>query len=331
VRLIVLRLGLGIVTLWLVSLVVFFATQALPGDPAQAILGRQAANKAVYEALRKQLGLDQPLYAQYFGWLGGVVRGDMGDSIVQRGTFGSDVSDEGVAGAKVTALLKDRVLNSATLVLIAALISIPLSILIGALSAVRRDSKFDTSVNLANLLLAALPEFVIGIALVLLLATTVLHVMPAVSRIDSGASVLSQLELFILPAITLSLAVIPYVSRMLRASTIEVLESDYVMMARLKGLSGNLVLWRHALPNALAPALQVIALNLAWLAGGIVTVEYLFGFPGIGSALVDAVASRDMPMVQALCLLIAAIYVILNLIADIVTILISPRLRTGLR
>jgi len=317
-KLILIRLGLGLLTLWLVSLVVFFATQALPGDPARAILGREAANKALYESLRRQLNLDRPLYAQYFGWLGGVVRGDLGDSIVQQGT-------------KVTTLLKDRVINSATLVLFAALISIPLSILIGALSAVWRDSKIDTSVNLANLALAALPEFVIGIVLVLLFATTVMKVMPAVSRIDPGASLFAQLKLFVLPAITLSLAVIPYVSRMLRASTIEVLESDYVMMARLKGLSANLVLWRHALPNAIAPTLQVIALNLAWLAGGIVTVEYLFGFPGIGSGLVDAVANRDMPVVQALCLLIAAVYVGLNLIADIATILISPRLRTGLR
>ena len=217
------------------------------------------------------------------------------------------------------------------LVLFAALISIPLSILIGALSAVRRDSRFDTSTNLVNLVLASLPEFVIGIILVLLFAISVFHWLPAVSRIDPSVSIFRQLNLLVLPAITLALAVMPYVSRMLRASTIEVLESEYVMMARLKGLSGNTVLWRHALPNAIVPTLQVIALNLAWLAGGIVTVEYVFGFPGIGSGLVDAVSNRDMPVVQALCLLIAAVYVGLNLIADIATILISPRLRTGLR
>ena len=317
-KLILIRLGLGILTLWLTSLVVFAATQALPGDPARAILGKEAANKAQYLALRKQLNLDRPLYGQYFGWLRGVVRGDFGTSIVQRGT-------------KVATLLKSRVIYSATLVFFAALISIPLSILIGALSAVWRDSRFDTTVNLGNLALAALPEFVIGIGVVLLFATTVFKWMPAVSLIDSGVSLFGQLKLFVLPAITLSLAVIPYVSRMLRASTIEVLESEYVMMARLKGLSGRLVLWRHALPNAIVPTLQVIALNLAWLAGGIVTVEYLFGFPGIGTGLVDAVANRDMPVVQALCLLIAVVYVTLNLLADIATILISPRLRTGLR
>ena len=182
-----------------------------------------------------------------------------------------------------------------------------------------------------NLVLAALPEFVIGIAMVLLFAITVFNWLPAVSPIDPGVPISQQLELFILPAITLALAVLPYVSRMMRASTIEVLESEYIMMARLKGLAGRVVLWRHAMPNAIVPTLQVIAINLAWLAGGIVTVEYLFGFPGIGSALVNAVANRDLPMVQALVLLIAAVYVVLNLLADVATILINPRLRTGLR
>jgi len=317
-KLILIRLGLGILTLFLVSVVVFAATQALPGDTARAILGKEAANEARYEALREQLGLNKSVPRQYVDWLGNVVRGDLGESLVQQGT-------------KVTSLLKDRVLNSAVLVLVAALVSIPLSILLGALSAVWRDSRFDTTVNLGNLALAALPEFVVGISLILLFSTAVFKWLPAVSRIDPDVSTLSQLDRFILPALTLTLAVAPYIGRMLRASTIEVLESEYVMMAHLKGLSDRRVLWRHAMPNAIVPTLQVIALNLAWLAGGIVVVEYLFGFPGIGQALVDAVANRDMPVVQALCLLIAGIYVTLNLLADIATILVSPRLRTGLR
>jgi len=317
-KLILIRVGLGILTLWLVSVVVFAATQALPGDPARAILGKEAANREIYLALRAQLHLNRPLYRQYLSWLGGVVRGNFGISLAQQGT-------------PVATLLKSRIINSAVLVLLAALIAVPLSILIGALSAVWHDRKLDTVVNLGNLSLAALPEFVIGMALVLLFALGLFHWMPAISNIGPTASVFSQLKLFVLPAITLSLAVMPYIIRMLRASAIEVLESEYVMMARLKGLSGNTVLWRHTLPNALAPTLQVIAINLAWLAGGIVTVEYVFGFPGISSGLVDAVAHRAMPVVQALCLLIAAIYVVLNLVADIATILISPRLRTGLR
>jgi peptide/nickel transport system permease protein len=159
----------------------------------------------------------------------------------------------------------------------------------------------------------------------------VFKILPATSRVDSSVPLVQQIDLFILPALTLTLAVAPYITRILRASTIEVLESEYVMMARLKGLPERLVLNRHALPNALAPALQVTALNLAWLAGGVVVVEYLFAFPGIGSLLVDSVANRDMPMVQAICLIIAAVYVLANLTADILTILVSPRLRTGLR
>ena len=317
-KLLLIRLGLGLLTLWLVSVVVFAATQALPGDAAKAILGKDSVDIVRYNALREQLGLNRPMLTQYGTWLGGVARLHLGTSLVG-------------GGAKVTTLLHDRIINSAVLVSLAALFSIPLSILIGALSAVWRDSKFDNGMNIINLSLAALPEFVIGIVLVLLLSTAVWKLLPSVSNIDSSAPLGSQWRMFILPVMTLVLAVIPYVSRMLRASTVEVLESEYVMMARLKGVSESRVLWHHALPNAIVPTIQVIAINIAWLAGGIVTVEYLFGFPGIGSALVDAVANRDMPVVQALVLLIAAVYVLLNLLADILTILISPRLRTGLR
>jgi len=316
-KLILIRVGLGILTLFLVSVVVFAATQALPGDTARAILGKEAANVDRYEALREQLGLNEPIAQQYLGWLGGVVTGDLGNSLVQ---------DE-----PVTELLSRRVQNTAVLVFLAALVSIPLSLLLGSITALRRDSKFDVSVSIGSLSLAALPEFVIGIVLVLLFATQIFNWLPAVSRVDPDVPIYQQLELFILPALTLTLAVAPYITRILRASTIEVLESEYVMMARLKGLPERLVLNRHAVPNALAPALQVTALNLAWLAGGVVVVEYLFAFPGIGSALVDAVANRDMPMVQAICILIAAVYVLANLTADILTILVSPRLRTGLR
>ena len=242
----------------------------------------------------------------------------MGDSLVQ---------DE-----PVTKLLGRRVVNTFTLVFVAAVLSVPISLLLGSLTALKRDTLFDTSITVGSLSLAALPEFVIGIALILFFATQVLKgAMPAVSRVDPGLPIYQQLKLFILPAVTLTLAVAPYILRILRASTIEVLESEYVMMARLKGLPERLVLNRHALPNALAPALQVTALNLAWLAGGVVVVEYLFAFPGIGSLLVDSVANRDMPMVQAICLIIAAVYVLANLTADILTILVSPRLRTGLR
>ena len=316
-KLILIRIGLGILTLFLVSVLVFVATQALPGDTARAILGREAANTARYEALREQLGLNKPVAQQYLGWLGGVVTGDLGNSLAQ---------DE-----PVTSLIGRRVINSFILVFIAALLSIPISLFLGSLTALRRDTKFDTTVTIGSLSLAALPEFVIGIILLVLFATQVFKVMPATSHVDPDVPIIQQLDLFILPALTLTLAVAPYITRILRASTIEVLESEYVMMARLKGLPERLVLNRHALPNALAPALQVTALNLAWLAGGVVVVEAVFNFNGIGSLLVDSVKNRDMPMVQAIVLIIAAVYVIANLTADILTILVSPRLRTGLR
>jgi peptide/nickel transport system permease protein len=311
------RILLGLLTLFLVSLVVFAATQALPSDPARAILGRTATPDSL-KALREQLNLNRPVASQYTHWLGGIFTGDLGNSLAAR-------------GEPVTKVLGKRLENSAVLVLLAAVISIPLSILLGVISARRRDGPLDHSMSLVLLALAALPEFVVGIALVLLFATRVFHVLPAVSLIPPDSSPWQNLKELVLPTVTLVLAVSPYVARIMRASMVEVLESDFVEMARLKGMPERHVLWRHAVPNAIAPAIQVIALNLANLAGGIVVVEFVFAYPGIGSALVDGVANRDLPIVQALAVLIAAVYVGCNVVADIATILVSPRLRTSLR
>jgi peptide/nickel transport system permease protein len=312
---IVRRILLGLLTLFVVSLIVFGATQALPGDPAQAILGREATPEKL-EVVREQLNLNRPVTEQYTEWLSGIVTGDLGVSLANQRPVGE--------------FLSDRIVNSAFLVLLAALISIPLSLLIGSLSAMRRDRPLDTITSIVTLALAALPEFVIGVALILLLSTTVLQIFPAVSLVSPGTPVWEELDVVILPALTLVLAVSPYISRIMRGSMIEVLESDYVEMARLKGLRERVVIVRHALPNAVIPAIQVTALQLAYLAGGIVVVEFVFSFPGIGAALVDAVSNRDLPIIQALTMLIAAVYVGLNLLADILTILISPRLRTAL-
>jgi peptide/nickel transport system permease protein len=193
----------------------------------------------------------------------------------------------------------------------------------------RRDRMVDHVGSMISLIFAALPEFVIGIALVLLFATSVFHVFPAVSLIPPGDHAWQHLNAVILPAATLVLAVTPYISRIMRGSMIEVLESEYVTMARLKGLPERTVMLRHALPNAIVPAIQVSALQLAWMAGGVVVVEFVFAYPGIGAALVDAVGNRDVPTVQALALIIAAVYVVLNLAADVTTILVTPRLRTA--
>lgn len=311
---IVRRVLLGILVLFLVSVVVFAATQAL-GNPARAILGRDATPDRL-AALNAQLHLDHSVVGQYFIWLKGIVRGTLGTSLASQQPVGS--------------YLGPRLVNSLVLVLFSAVISIPLSIVIGSYAALRREKTFDNVTSTSMLALAALPEFVVGMLLVIFFATTVFSFLPAVSQVPPGHRPWEYPSELVLPVATLVIVTAPYVSRIMRASMIEVLESDYVEMARLKGLSERTVLYRHALPNAIGPVFQVIALSLAYLAGGIVVVEYVFNYPGIGSALLDGVSNHDIPVVQALAMLIAGIYVVLNMLADIATILVTPRLRTRL-
>ena len=312
---IVRRLLLGILVLVLVSVVVFVATQALPGDPARAILGRSATPQSL-AALRKQLHLDRPVLLQYWTWVSGLLHGNLGKSLA--------------AQQPVTTLLSPKLVNSAVLVVIAAVVSIPVSIAIGSWAALKREKIFDTLGSNLLLVLAALPEFVVAVVLIIFFSTTVFNIFPAISTIPPGSRPWDDFGALVLPALTLVIAVAPYVARIMRASMIEVLESEYVEMARLKGLPERTVLVRHALPNALGPVFQVIALNLAYLAGGIVVVEYVFNYSGVGSVLQDAVVNHDLPVVQALAMLIAAVYVVLNLLADVATILVTPRLRTRL-
>jgi peptide/nickel transport system permease protein len=313
-RLLLRRIGLGLLTLWLVSLVVFAAVLALPGDAATAILGKEATPERV-AALRDQLNLDHSVVSQYLHWLGGLLTGDLGTSAATQ--------------EPVSELLSVRVGNSAFLVLVASVVAIPLSLVIGVWTAMRRDRPADHITSTVSLVLASLPEFVIAIGLALLFATNVFHVLPAVSLLPPGTHAWDDPQVVVLPAATLVLAVTPYISRIMRGSMVEVLESEYVTMARLKGLPERTVIWRHAVPNAIVPAIQVTALQLAWMAGGVVVVEFVFHYPGIGAALVDAVALRDMPVVQTVAMLMAAVYVGLNLLADIATILVTPKLRTA--
>jgi peptide/nickel transport system permease protein len=308
------RVLLGLLILLLVSIVVFAATQALPGNAARAILGRNATPERL-AALTRQLHLNESAVAQYFHWLGGVLSGN----------FGTSAATE----QPVSSLLSARILNSAFLVLISAIVALPLSIGLGVWMAVKRDRPTDHILSLTTLSLAALPEFVIGIGLIVLFATNVSHAFPAVSIIPPGEHAWNVPKVVVLPAATLILAVTPYISRIMRGSMVEVLESEYVTMARLKGLSNRTVIWRHAVPNAIVPAIQVSALQLAYMAGGVVLVEFVFSFPGIGSSLVDAVGNRDIPVVQALVIIIAAVYVFVNLVADLLTIVVTPRLRTA--
>ena len=310
------RVVFGISTLLVVSLLIFLVTQALPADPASAILGREATPEAL-AAIRADLGLDRPWYVQYLDWLLGVLTGDFGTSYATR--------------MPVAEYLGSRVGYSFFLMGVAAIASIPLSIFVGSYAALKRDKKFDTSSSVGTLVLAAMPEFVVGTLLIILFATTVFQWLPAVTYLPPGTAPWQDLDGIILPVATLVISVSPYVARVMRAAMVEVLESDYVEMARLKGMPERTVLWRHSLPNAIGPTLQVIALNLAFLAGGVIVVERLFNYPGIGSALADAVRSRDMPVVQFLALIIAGVYVVTNLLADVGTVLVTPRLRTRLK
>jgi peptide/nickel transport system permease protein len=289
---------------------------ALPGDAATAILGREATPDRI-AALRDQLHLNDSVVSQYLSWIGGVLTGSFGDSAATQ--------------QPVSELLSGRIVNTGFLVFVAALVAIPLSIGIGVWTAMRRDRAVDHVVSTTTLVMAALPEFVIGIGLILVFATSVFTWLPAVSLLAPDERAWSSLSVVVLPAATLVLAVTPYISRIMRGSMIEVLESEYVTMARLKGLSERTVIWRHAVPNAIVPAIQVTALQLAWMAGGVVVVEFVFSYPGIGAALIDAVDNRDMPVVQTVTMLAAAIYVVLNLLADLVTIAVTPRLRTEAR
>jgi peptide/nickel transport system permease protein len=310
------RVGLGLITLWLVSVLVFAATQLLPGDAANAILGRNAT-PAGLAAVRRELHLDTPFLTQYWLWISNLLSGNPGHSLAN--------------GTLVTSYLGSAIENSAFLVAVSGLFGIPFAIGIGVTAALLRTRPFDHVIGVGLLVLAALPEFVIGIILIFVLSTNVFHLVPSVSLLAPGVPPWDHLDLIILPALTLILAITPYIARMMRASMIEVLESDYVEMARLKGMSPRRVVVHHAIRNALVPATQVSALCLAWMAGGVVLVEYVFAYPGIGSALVDAVNNRDIPVIQFITLLVGAVYVALNVGADVVTILLTPKLRTGSR
>ena len=310
------RLGLAVLTLWLVSVLVFLATAAL-GDPVRAILGRDyASNPGRVAQLEDQLNADQGLVSRYFSWLGGLVTGDPGTSLANQQPVWGQISS--------------NVTNTLVLVLLAAAVMIPLAFGIAMISAHFRRRRPDTVIQTILLGLAGVPEFVTGILLVALFSTTVFHAFPAVTIDTPGGHPWDTPKGVVLPVATLVLAVTPYVSRIVRATLLEVLDSDYVELARLKGIPESVVMRRHALLNAIVPGIQVIALQLAWLAGGVVLVETLFAYPGVGRQLVDSVRNHDVPMVQALSMIIAAVYILVNLVADVLSILLTPRARTAI-
>lgn len=308
------RIALGLLVLLAVSVVVFVASSALPSDPARAILGRGASAEQL-ATMRTELGLDRPVIVQYLSWLGGLLGGDLGNSYASR--------------QPVISMVGPRLLNSLTLVALVIAIALPLALAFGMITALLRDRLLDRVVLIVSLCITALPEFIIGLGLVFFFSTTVFRIFPAVTITRSGSTSMPDALSLVLPVSTLALAVLPYLYRLTRASTIESLESEYVTMARLKGVLPGRIIRRHVLPNAVIPVIQGAAVMLAWLLGGIVVVEYVFRFPGLGSMLADAVGNRDTTLVQGIVLVFALGVVLINLLADVLTLYLTPRLRTA--
>ncbi|MDA7968067.1 MAG: ABC transporter permease [Gammaproteobacteria bacterium] len=309
-RMLAQRLSLGLLTLFAVSLIIFLGVSLLPGDAAQAMLGQSATPETV-AALRKRMGLDEPAYIRYFTWLGGILRGDFGISIANE--------------REISELIKGRFANTIFLALMAAVISVPIALTLGILAALYRNGFFDRTVNVVTLSSISTPEFFVAYILLLVFAVN-LPWFPSLSSVNPDMPFFQRVYVCMLPAATLTLVVVAHMMRMTRAAIINLLASPYIEMAALKGIPRGKIITRHALPNAWAPIINVIVINLAYLIVGVVVVEVVFVYPGLGQQLVDSVQRRDLPVVQACCLIFAATYVLLNLTADILAILTNPRL-----
>ncbi len=305
------RLGFGAVTLLVISVIIFGAVEMLPGDIAQAVLGMGATEENV-AAMREQLGLDRAAPVRYFEWLFGALTGDFGVSLVNRAPVGETIGP--------------RFANTLFLAVYAAIIAVPIAIVLGVLVALFRNSIFDRVANVVTLTSISSPEFFLGYILILYFAVNV-GAFPALAKLDDDMSLIEKLHRTFLPALTMVLVVVAHMMRMTRAAIINLLASPYIEMARLKGVPAWKVIVRHALPNSWAPIINVVALNLAYLITGVVLVEVVFVYPGIGQLLVDSVTKRDFPVVQACCLIFAATFILLNLAADVGAILTNPRLR----
>ena len=316
IKIVLQRLGLGVVTLFIVSLIIFCALLFLPGGFAEAILG-QAATPETVAAFKKEIGLDQPAYIRYYNWIIGVVQGDFGSSYSARVGYRREVAD----------ILAPRAFNTLFLAGMTALIAVPLSVGLGLLAALYRNSIFDRAINMVSLVSISFPEFFIAyIAIVLLASPAGFQILPSLSNVSEDSGLMERIYRCALPALTMTLVIVAHMMRMTRAAIISVLSSPYVEMARLKGAKPWQIIIRHALPNAWAPIVTVIALNLAYLIVGVVIVEFVFTYPGMGKMMVDAVSARDVPVVQACALVFAATYILLNLTADIIGIATNPRL-----
>jgi peptide/nickel transport system permease protein len=311
------RLALGVVTLFVVSIIISLAIEMLPGDFARSMLG-QAATAETVAAFRKDVGLDQPLTVRYLHWIGGVLQGDFGHSLAGAGSLGG-------SRRQVAELIEPRLANTLFLAAVTAVIAVPLALILGMLAALYRNSIFDRVVNVITLTSISSPEFFVAYILMLFLAIK-LPIFYSLANVSPDTPFFERLARIALPSLTLILVIVAHMMRMTRAAIINLLASPYIEMARLKGISPGRIIYRHALPNAWAPIANVIAINLAYLIVGVVVVEVVFTYPGIGQLMVDAVSKRDLPVVQGCALIFAGTYILLNLIADIVSIVTNPRL-----
>lgn len=307
------RIGAGILTLLIVSAVVFFITSLLPGDAAQMILGQNATPETV-AALRQQLGLDQPLLMRYFHWLTGMVQGDFGTSFANH--------------LPVSQLVAQRIPATFELAGITTLICVPLALIIGIIAAMNRGSRLDRALVIGTMATVAVPEFLVATVAVLIFAVK-LHWVSAMSFGSPDSDLLSYLKAYALPVLTLCCVLVAQMARMTRAAIINQLDSPYLEMALLKGVSPLRAVLRHALPNAVGPIANAISLSLSYLFGGVIIIETIFSYPGLASQLVDAVSNRDLPVVQLCVMLFAACYLVLLLAADILTIAFNPKWRSA--
>lgn len=305
------RLAFGVVTLFVISVLIAVGVEFLPGDLAEALLGQMATPETV-AAIRRDLGLDQPLYVRYFDWVFNILQGDMGTSLANK--------------REVTAVIGKRLANTLFLATAAALVAVPLAVILGILAALYRETLFDKVISMSTLTTVSFPEFFVAYILIVFLSVQ-WNVFPSMSSLKTDMDLGERLNAVALPVLTLTLVYVAQIMRMTRAAIINVLNSPYIETAQLKGITPARVIVYHAFPNALSPIINVIVLNLAGLIVGVVVVEVVFVYPGLGQLMVDAVSKRDLPVVQASSLIFAGTYVVLNLTADILAIVANPRLR----
>ena len=309
------RFFLAIITLLFISVIIFIGIEALPGDAATAYLGQSATPESL-KALREEFGLNAPAHQRYFDWLGGILKGDLGNSMSRR-------------GKPVSEIIGNQFRNTVVLAVAAAIVGIPLAIVLGVITGLTRDKWPDILISLFAILGMTVPGFVTATALIYIFSIRLeIDWLPGIAMVATDAPVSEILPNIVLPIVTLTLIMVAHILRLVRTNMIDVMVSNYVQMARLKGVPFMKIVFQHALPNAMLPSINVIALTMAWLLGGVAVIETVFNYPGIGKLLVNAIGDRDLALVQGIAIILAGIYIGLNFIADLLTLVLNPRLRT---